>query len=176
MIKLDNVLVHRRDVVAQLLDRDGNICGICKKEFKENELITLDHIHPLSKGGEWTIENLQNSHQQCNSKKSDRIYLENGELEPLPRQEKIARAVRRSQRPTICETCMSGRLLLIGEICPDCNSGPQPAVAPKALQVEPKKCDHDVHHCWLCYLGFVTRTSAIVSVLDGNSINDNLTT
>lgn len=49
--------------------RDNYICQYCLKHFNENDL-TLDHVHPKSKGGENTWDNLVAACKKCNVKKS----------------------------------------------------------------------------------------------------------
>jgi hypothetical protein len=85
------------------------------------------------------------------------------------------RAEKRAGRDEICQTCISGRLLLIGEICGDCGSGPQPAWFPTAYKVEPKDCAHKgMQWCWACTgIGLYEREAAIVTVLDGEYSLDN---
>lgn len=57
--------------IAKLLEKQKNICGICKKLLtKEKE---IDHIIPLSKGGKHEISNLQWTHRFCNRSKSNKI-------------------------------------------------------------------------------------------------------
>lgn len=57
--------------------RDGWRCGVCGKKCKRNAVVpdpmapTLDHIIPLSKGGEHTMRNTQCCHFICNSIKCD---------------------------------------------------------------------------------------------------------
>lgn len=166
-------LLSRDERIAILEARDGPDCRICLKPFLDGQERTFDHIKPRSKGGTWDIENLQLAHKRCNALKGDREYDENGNLPPLKREEKaLQKAPHKTERPQICDTCMSGRILLPGEECPDCGSGPQPAVAPRALQVEPKFCDHSTSHCWLCFLGFIERKAAILTVVDAEYLNE----
>jgi len=52
--------------------RDANgVCGICHLPVGENEF-TIDHIHPISRGGAHILGNLQLAHFACNSSKGDR--------------------------------------------------------------------------------------------------------
>jgi 5-methylcytosine-specific restriction endonuclease McrA len=60
--------VDRERVAA----RDGWRCGICGG-LVTRETWSLDHIVPLSKGGEHTYENVQLAHLGCNSRKGNRI-------------------------------------------------------------------------------------------------------
>jgi 5-methylcytosine-specific restriction endonuclease McrA len=67
--------VNRRKV----FERDGWCCGICG-ELVDREAKaphprspSLDHVVPLSKGGEHSYANVQCAHFWCNSVKSDRL-------------------------------------------------------------------------------------------------------
>ena len=59
-----------------IYNRDNWICGICgekvDKRFKGRnpKAVSLDHIKPLTKGGNHTMENCQCSHFGCNSSKN----------------------------------------------------------------------------------------------------------
>lgn len=55
--------------------RDGNICQYCGVEVQTGEG-TIDHIHPRSRGGKNTWENLVCSCVKCNTKKGDRTPKE----------------------------------------------------------------------------------------------------
>jgi len=55
-------------VRAAVLARDGHRCVLCPAT---NDL-TLDHIHPWSKGGADTLDNLRTLCRSCNSAKRDR--------------------------------------------------------------------------------------------------------
>jgi len=65
--------VSRRKV----FERDGWRCGICggptKKsaKFPHPKSPVLDHIIPLSKGGEHSMRNVQCAHNQCNAVKKN---------------------------------------------------------------------------------------------------------
>ena len=50
--------------------RDRGICQICGSSIPFSEM-TLDHIHPLAKGGDSQPDNLQCACQACNSLKQD---------------------------------------------------------------------------------------------------------
>jgi 5-methylcytosine-specific restriction endonuclease McrA len=56
-----------------LIDKDGAYCKICKKIFESKKEITLDHIIPVSKGGDDEISNLQLAHFECNQTKNDML-------------------------------------------------------------------------------------------------------
>lgn len=54
---------------AQVFERDGHLCCDCGV----TERLECDHIHPVSKGGETTLQNLQTLCKPCNARKRDRI-------------------------------------------------------------------------------------------------------
>ena len=51
--------------------RDKGICEICEKPVDPNRF-DIDHIIPLSKGGEHSYANVQLAHPSCNYRKSDK--------------------------------------------------------------------------------------------------------
>lgn len=170
--------LSRQETIEILTERDGYICMFpdCTEELTETgkHMVTLDHIFPqaLAKRDGWTTEqindisNLQLMGKNCNARKGHLVPDADGNL-PLKVRE--PRAVAKSERPAVCDTCYSGRLLFPGEECYDCGSGPQPAVAPKSTQKTPKECSHAGYdHCWMCYLGFVERSSALNNLVTGD--------
>lgn len=68
---LRNVKVENVNRV-KVYGRDKGICGICGFKVKFSEM-TLDHIIPLSKGGNHSYENIQLAHLSCNSSKGTKI-------------------------------------------------------------------------------------------------------
>lgn len=56
---------------ALVLMRDGARCQMCGNDVQHGAILHVDHIHPWSKGGETTLENLQILCQVCNIGKSD---------------------------------------------------------------------------------------------------------
>lgn len=168
--------LSRQETIQILAERDGYVCMFpdCTEPLDDDgkHMVTLDHIYPqaLAKANGWSLEqindisNLQLMGKNCNARKGHLVPDENGVLPVKAHAPKIAK----SERPAICETCYSGRLLFIGEECYDCGSGPQPAAAPKATQKTPKECSHAGYdHCWMCYLGFVERGSALNNLITG---------
>jgi 5-methylcytosine-specific restriction endonuclease McrA len=68
-----------------LFVRDGYTCQYCgrhKSQLRATESLTRDHIHPESKGGKNTWENLVTACSTCNNKKAD-IDLEDTNLKLL---------------------------------------------------------------------------------------------
>lgn len=51
-------------------------CAYCDKPFESLADISIEHIVPLSKGGDNTISNICIVHKSCNSKKQDRDVAE----------------------------------------------------------------------------------------------------
>jgi len=164
------------EIVKILMDRDGDFCqwpGGCEFGWDEkNHIRTIDHVYPqyLGKKAGWTreeinhIDNLQLMCKYHNTIKGHQLPDENGEFNVPIREPRVIKVA----RPELCETCYNGRVLFLGEECPDCGSGPQPAAAPKAYQKAPKECSHSgFDHCWMCYLGFVERGSALQNLITG---------
>jgi 5-methylcytosine-specific restriction endonuclease McrA len=82
--KLNEVSFNRLNVFY----RDGFTCQYCNLKFKVGEL-TLDHVHPKSKGGDTSWKNIVTACANCNVKKSDHLTHECGMI-PLkaPREPK----------------------------------------------------------------------------------------
>lgn len=68
-------------IFQQVYDRDGWICGLCSlpvdKKLKKPDVmrVSLDHIIPLSRGGDHLWDNVQCSHLLCNMRKHNRMSL-----------------------------------------------------------------------------------------------------
>lgn len=60
---------------AYIVERDGGRCHICRRIVPE-KLISIDHIVPLSRGGEHVPENLALACLPCNVRKRDRAVGE----------------------------------------------------------------------------------------------------
>ena len=57
---------------ANLYMRDMYVCQYCENKFAKSSL-TLDHVHPLSKGGQTTWENSVTACNPCNSRKGNKV-------------------------------------------------------------------------------------------------------
>ncbi len=57
------------DIRDAVFKRDGKVCKSCKAI----ENLSLDHVIPVTKGGENSLENMQVLCKSCNSKKSDHL-------------------------------------------------------------------------------------------------------
>ena len=68
---LKGVTVEKIDR-GEVYIRDNGICGICKCHVPLHE-VTIDHIIPLSKGGEHSKRNIQIAHRSCNSAKGSKL-------------------------------------------------------------------------------------------------------
>ena len=180
----------REALIRAIIERDGEGCsfpGCVREGFDEDGPyeLTIDHHYPVSYGRAngwtheeiWALSNCTIQHKVCNSRKGDRVPNPDGTLPPTAEELRPLhqRRADKSSRVPVCETCMSGRLLLHGEVCYDCGSGPQPSTLPKYLQVSPKECSHGWGerpevHCWRCFLGFEKRRPAIESVMDADGM------
>lgn len=161
--------INKPGLIVNIALRDGPNCFLCDEEFTEDDPQTLDHWIPISKGGTWDISNLRNMHRRCNALKSDTMPIDDYTVIIKSRDPRSRRrAEKRNGRPIVCTLCESGRLLLIGEECGLCGSGPQPATAPRTLQTSPSQCDHDIWHCRECFVDNPSlRQSAIVRIITG---------
>ena len=56
-----------------ILKRDGFRCCICGAKADEEVTLHIDHIHPISKGGKSTYNNLRTLCDKCNMGKSNKI-------------------------------------------------------------------------------------------------------
>lgn len=59
--------------VLELIKRDGGTCQICGKEGDGGGKWSIDHIIPISKGGEHTYANTRLAHMKCNAGRSNRM-------------------------------------------------------------------------------------------------------
>lgn len=58
---------------AAVIKRDGMVCGLCGDAVLEMAAVHIDHIMPVSLGGETTLDNLQVAHAFCNMSKGNRV-------------------------------------------------------------------------------------------------------
>lgn len=58
--------------LSVLFSRDRAVCGICFKGVKRADA-TMDHIVPISRGGEHSYRNTQLAHRICNCRKGARL-------------------------------------------------------------------------------------------------------
>lgn len=73
--------VERIDYAA-IVERDRHICYLCGDALNDDG-VTLDHVVPLSRGGEHSGENLRVACRPCNSRKGDRLLHELDWYEPI---------------------------------------------------------------------------------------------
>lgn len=66
----------------EIFDRDGWVCQLCHEPIDPNakrpdlRCASVDHIVPISKGGEHSRANVQSAHLICNLTKGDRILTD----------------------------------------------------------------------------------------------------
>jgi hypothetical protein len=175
----------REDRIASLRERDGDFCmhpdcgepldfSIDYDDEQNRWAVTLDHWNPLSNGGTWDLDNLKLMHRKCNQFKGDSVPYADGTLPQRRESTFKRRAEKRAGREEICQKCISGRLLLFGEVCDVCGSGPQPAVFPQAYKVQPRDCAHSgMQWCWACTgIGLYEREPASKTVFDGDFLDE----
>jgi hypothetical protein len=69
----------------EVFERDGWVCGICRMPVDRQAdpldpaSPTVDHVIPLSQGGQHTLTNVQCACLRCNSAKQDRITTTQGD-------------------------------------------------------------------------------------------------
>jgi len=85
--KREHTLTYKAIPLVELIERDNGICQICGKPvdltdgwYDECDQFhvgrnypTVDHIIPITRGGDNTWNNVQLAHQHCNSAKCDRM-------------------------------------------------------------------------------------------------------
>lgn len=63
----------------EVAERDAWICGLCSRiidpalRWPHPSSLTVDHIHPLSLGGQHIMANVQAAHAECNTRKGNRV-------------------------------------------------------------------------------------------------------
>lgn len=70
--QLFSISCNRKNVIIK---RDKYICQYCSKKYSFSEL-TLDHVHPKSRGGKKEWCNIVTACKKCNIKKSNRSLEE----------------------------------------------------------------------------------------------------
>lgn len=181
--------MNRLEMFEALQDRDGPNCFLCKKPFIVNEQgehispgqeKTIDHWYPQSflfaqgKSYEeiWDLSNLRLAHKQCNAKKGDLIPVDDVTVPTRQAKVPTTRAAKRANRSEICHVCDSGRKVAYGENCGACGSGPMPEIYPQYAKANANECDHELFWCWACSIGIVTRKAAVITVLDGEFLDE----
>jgi len=61
-----------RDIMLKVVRRDNQICQMCHKHVRDDE-VEFDHIIPYSKGGPTAVENIRLLCRSCNRKKSNSL-------------------------------------------------------------------------------------------------------
>lgn len=152
------VEISREERIEALTERDGPDCFLCKLPFKTVQDITFDHWIPRSRGGTWDLENLRLAHKRCNALKGDRMPNPDGTLPELPKKNPFrSKAVKRAERPELCQHCENGRELGPQESCNVCGASPHPTRWPRWAKVRAFECDHNEWWCWACGSGVIDR-------------------
>src|SRR6185295_9766500 len=102
-----------------------------------------------------------------NARKGNLVPIDDVTVPRRKTKDPVSRAVKRGDRPEVCETCNSGRDVSYGDFCGTCGSGPMPEVYPQYAKTNANDCDHELFWCWACSIGIVTRKAAVITVLDG---------
>lgn len=121
------------DQRSRIFDRDGHACLRCSC----SESLTIDHIVPLSKGGDNSDENLQTLCHRCNSAKGDatKSYRKGHEVE----EEKRTNSSKGQRRTNVGEYCRTDSGFLIPDsLIPDVPQAKPatPARKPKAVKTQ----------------------------------------
>lgn len=72
---------RRAGKLRQVVERDGWECWLCGQPIRQgidphhDEAVSLDHVVPLSEGGNHAVENLRPAHRWCNSRRGNRRAL-----------------------------------------------------------------------------------------------------
>jgi 5-methylcytosine-specific restriction endonuclease McrA len=70
--------ITEKFLASEIFDRDDWICRICHRSigrhyrFPDGLSASLDHVIPISKGGDHTRANVQSTHLRCNMRKGNR--------------------------------------------------------------------------------------------------------
>ncbi len=90
--------------VATLLKKQKGKCTHCGLYFRESDLLEVDHIIPLSKGGKDEYKNLQVLHKHCHDTKTaddgsvGGMHLEKHQITEEPDEVKVSRPVLKTSR------------------------------------------------------------------------------
>lgn len=68
LVSLSKLRGYRAMTINLLRQRDGVLCGICKKLLDKGKE-EIDHIIPIKLGGTSIAENIHLSHRECNRTK-----------------------------------------------------------------------------------------------------------
>ncbi|HEX6465022.1 MAG TPA: HNH endonuclease signature motif containing protein [Vicinamibacterales bacterium] len=69
---LDTLRAKARQLRRAILERDGYRCQICGVPVVEDD-VEIDHVVPLSRGGDSSPANLQAACARCNRRKSNHV-------------------------------------------------------------------------------------------------------
>lgn len=170
-VERDEAVKHARpfrsELVLALIERDGDECRYCHRDFKQRER-TIDHVYPQSRAFAdgwtyeqiWDMSNLALSCKPCNAKKSDLILNPDGTIPKRNERTFRYRRDKRAERAEICTSCEAGRKLGPDEVCASCGSGPMPERFPRWAKLSSKDCDHEAFWCWACSIGITERVGA----------------
>lgn len=174
-IETEVIRIVRSELVTALIERDGDECRYCHRDFSQRER-TIDHVYPQSRAFAdgwthaevWDIGNLALACKPCNAKKGDLLLNEDGTIPSRKGRTFRYSREKRAERPEVCTSCQSGRLLGPDEWCNACGSGPNPGRYPKWRQMPVKECDHDLFYCVSCTVWFPEqRRSALDALRNG---------
>jgi 5-methylcytosine-specific restriction endonuclease McrA len=62
---------RRLSLRNQLVAMYGRSCWLCSLPIAYGDVLSIDHVRPLSKGGSNKIHNLRLSHERCNRKRGN---------------------------------------------------------------------------------------------------------
>jgi len=160
-------VLTREERIEILTERDGPDCFLCGEPFVSQEDVTFDHWVPQSRGGTWEISNLRLMHKRCNALKGDTMPVDDKTVIINKRESTFrTKAVKRTQRPDLCQRCENGRSLGPDEYCDSCGSVPMPFKHPQWAKLKPNDCEHGgIWWCWCCMSGIIDRQPAILDVL-----------
>lgn len=170
---------NRPELVLALIERDGDECRYCKRDFSVRER-TIDHIYPQSRAiaegwtyeQVWGLDNLALACKPCNAKKSDQLLNPDGTIPARKQRTFRYRRDKRAQRADICTACNAGRDLGPDEWCNACGSGPMPERFPRWAKMKSTECDHEMFWCWACSCGIVERVGATEVILFSNQAKE----